>query len=112
MTPASRRRCQLSSEQNTKNERYAAQHIQAHTLISRPRGAHMCMHTCRRARCAARAIEAAWKQTFQVPAGRLDGGGSGSKGAPLYVRTKHPFKFLASFLSNKKLLSQREKCPL
>jgi len=38
----------LASEQNTKNERYAAQHIQAHMLISRPRGAHMHMHMCMR----------------------------------------------------------------
>ena len=81
MTPASRRRCQLSSEQNTKNERYAAQHIQAHTLISRPRGAHMCMHMSpreMRASCNRGRVEA----DFPSSSGALGRGRQREQSAP------------------------------
>eukprot|EP00964_Phaeocystis_antarctica_P131825 scaffold95812_cov69-Phaeocystis_antarctica.AAC.3 len=47
-TPASRRRCRLSSEQNTKNERYAAQYIQAHADQPTTGSPHVHVHVAAR----------------------------------------------------------------
>ena len=92
-----------SSEQKTQNERYPAHIFQAHVLISRPRGAHMCtMGACnmspRTMRAAARGRVEAKLSKFQRDAWTGGWRGGGSRGSTLNVRTKHPFKYLVSFL--------------
>ena len=72
-------------------------------LISRPRGAHMCtMGACnmspRTMRAAARGRVEAKVSKFQRDAWTGGAAVGGSRGGSLNVRTKHPFKYLVSFL--------------
>ena len=77
--------CRRSSEQMIRPKTKDIPHTtspQVHMLISRPRGAHMCM-TCN---MSPRTMRPACQRprgsrTFQIPAGRLDGGGGGVAGA-------------------------------